>query len=114
MSTQQGVPLAAEQDGLPKSVPSMDVVIADVVTSLNPSRGPKATPVVTIKGIDINTGNRVDVDVTAGVHDHSFATFLPPDLEVPKDIPYITHLDPLTSPILMSQARLQGKTLISG
>ena len=29
---QQEVYLAVEQDGLPKSVPSMDVVIADVVS----------------------------------------------------------------------------------
>ena len=29
---QEEVPLAVEQDGLPKSAPSMDVVIADIVT----------------------------------------------------------------------------------
>ena len=57
---QQEVPLAVEQDGLPKSIPSMDVVIAHVVTSLNASRVRKAAIVVTIKGLDINTGNEVD------------------------------------------------------
>ena len=50
----------------------MDVVIADVLTCQNPSRVPKAALVVTIKGLYINTGNEVDV-------------------EVPKDIPYATY-----------------------
>ena len=93
MSKQQEVPPAVEQDGLPKSVPSMDMVIADVLTSQNPSRVHKAALVVTIKGLDINTGKLMLKHLW---------------------IYLMTHIDPLPSPILMSQARLQGKTLISG
>ena len=46
---QEEVPLAVEQDGLPKSAPSMDVAIADIVTGLNHSSVPQAVPIVNLK-----------------------------------------------------------------
>ena len=71
----------------PQSTSSADVVLSEQATIIAVQDEEMDVP---IKCVDIKTGQEVHVFVAGRMTDPAFETFTPPDLEIPKDIPYST------------------------
>ena len=95
MEGNQEVPSQVEQGGSPEPVPSMHTSSTNAIVSLSPSKVskvivPREELDVAIQGVDIKTGDVVDVDFAGNITDPVFETLVPLEMDISKEIPYST------------------------